>query len=200
MLQNLRIKNFKIFEDTGPIKLAPITLFFGANNSGKSSVGQFLLLLKQSAAHHDRNKVLCLGNDNSPVRFSSYQDLVFQHDIERAISFEHQWDIEKVLCVADLNTVTFYTSDNLSFGCQVAVQSDCDSLASNEIILDRLEYKMRYRNIDGEPEDLTAGMRREPDTGEYDLVSNKYQFVRGDTRQWLTPKARHYYGFSDETL
>ena len=48
MFKHLRIQNFKGWEDTGLIRMAPITLFFGANSSGKSSIGQFLMMLKQT--------------------------------------------------------------------------------------------------------------------------------------------------------
>lgn len=48
MLKELRIQNFKGWKDTGTIRLAPISLFFGANSSGKSSIGQFLIMLKQT--------------------------------------------------------------------------------------------------------------------------------------------------------
>ena len=54
MLEHLRIRNFKGWKDTGPIHMAPITLFFGANSSGKSSIGQFLLMLKQTIESADR--------------------------------------------------------------------------------------------------------------------------------------------------
>ncbi len=37
MLKQLRIQNFKGWKDTDTIRMAPITLFFGANSSGKSS-------------------------------------------------------------------------------------------------------------------------------------------------------------------
>jgi AAA15 family ATPase/GTPase len=36
----LRLKNFKCFADSGDIPLRPLTLLFGRNNSGKSSVLQ----------------------------------------------------------------------------------------------------------------------------------------------------------------
>jgi AAA15 family ATPase/GTPase len=48
MLKRLSIKNFKGWKDTGAIRMAPISLFFGANSSGKSSIGQFLMMLKQT--------------------------------------------------------------------------------------------------------------------------------------------------------
>ena len=44
MLTQLRIEDFKAWRDTGPIRLAPITAFFGANSSGKTSLLQFLLI------------------------------------------------------------------------------------------------------------------------------------------------------------
>ena len=54
MLRQLRIQNFKIWKDTGTIHMTPITLFFGANSSGKSSIGQFLMMLKQTVESPDR--------------------------------------------------------------------------------------------------------------------------------------------------
>lgn len=48
MLRELRIENFKSWRDTGNVRLAPITGFFGANSSGKSSLFQFLRMLERS--------------------------------------------------------------------------------------------------------------------------------------------------------
>ena len=39
MITALQIKNFKGWRDTKPLRLAPITVFFGTNSSGKSSIG-----------------------------------------------------------------------------------------------------------------------------------------------------------------
>ena len=47
MITQIKLKNFKIFEDEN-FELAPLTLFTGINGMGKSSVIQSLLLLKQS--------------------------------------------------------------------------------------------------------------------------------------------------------
>jgi predicted ATPase len=56
MLKSIRLKNFKLHEDTW-IEAAPITVFIGPNNSGKSSIFQALLALRQAAAR--ANKVFC---------------------------------------------------------------------------------------------------------------------------------------------
>lgn len=48
MFNTLHIKNFKSFFNTNDIKLAPITILAGQNSSGKSSIIQSILLLKQT--------------------------------------------------------------------------------------------------------------------------------------------------------
>lgn len=61
MLKKLRIRNFKGWKDTESIRMAPISLFFGANSSGKSSIGQFLMMLKQTVESPDRKAVFYPG-------------------------------------------------------------------------------------------------------------------------------------------
>lgn len=47
-LTGLGFQNFRIFKDYQYIDLSPVTIFTGANNTGKSSIFKGLLLLKQS--------------------------------------------------------------------------------------------------------------------------------------------------------
>ena len=92
MLKELRIQNFKIWKDTGSIRVAPITLFFGANSSGKSSIGQFLMILRQTVESPDRRAVLYPGGKNSAVQLGSYQEMVFHRDPNYKITFEYRWE------------------------------------------------------------------------------------------------------------
>ena len=48
MLNSVRITNFKAFGETQNIPLRPITLIYGPNSAGKSSIIQSILLIKQS--------------------------------------------------------------------------------------------------------------------------------------------------------
>ena len=65
MITELRAQNFKSWEDTGKLQLAPLTGLFGANSSGKTSILQVLLLLKQTVEHPspDWNEPLYFGDD-----------------------------------------------------------------------------------------------------------------------------------------
>ena len=88
MLTHLRIKNFKSWRDTGEIRLAPLTVFFGANSSGKSSINQFLMMLKQTVESSDRQTALHLGNRNTAVELGTFWDITHHHKVEEGIDFE----------------------------------------------------------------------------------------------------------------
>ena len=91
MLKTLRIQNFKGWKDTGEIKLSPITLFFGANSSGKSSIGQFLMMLKQTAESTDRKRTLHTGDEESVVNLGSFKNITYMHDSQNELIFEYSW-------------------------------------------------------------------------------------------------------------
>ena len=67
MLERLRIENFKAWRDTGALELAPLTILFGPNSSGKSSINHLLVMPKQTVRSSDRNSVFDLGDDDTPV-------------------------------------------------------------------------------------------------------------------------------------
>lgn len=85
MLKKLRIKNFKSWKDTGVIDVAPITMFFGGNSSGKTSLLQFLLMLKQTAeARNYSGQVL---NFDGIVNLGNFKDVVRDHENKNSIDF-----------------------------------------------------------------------------------------------------------------
>jgi len=49
MLTRMQIQNFKAWKDTEMVPLAPLTVIFGTNSSGKSSLGHLLLARNQKA-------------------------------------------------------------------------------------------------------------------------------------------------------
>ncbi len=75
MSTRLRLGNFKCHREVD-LRLAPITAFFGANSSGKTSLLQALLLLKQTAASADRASVLNLGSEHDRFQAGSFRGLL----------------------------------------------------------------------------------------------------------------------------
>ena len=80
MLTKLRIKNFKAWNDTGDVRIAPLTVLFGSNSAGKSSLGHLLLALKQTAASTDRRRALDTGDASSLVDLGTFVDCLHRHD------------------------------------------------------------------------------------------------------------------------
>ena len=95
MITELRIQNFKSWQDTDRLQLAPLTGLFGANNSGKTSILQVLLMLKQTVEHPspDWNEPLYFGDEESLVNLGSFDDIIHQRtndlDLEISVSWKH---------------------------------------------------------------------------------------------------------------
>lgn len=81
MIEAFRLTRFRGFEDTDWIALRPLTLFFGHNSSGKSSLLAGLLMLRQSVLNPDRSTPFVFTSDLG-VDLGSYEDLVFGHSYD----------------------------------------------------------------------------------------------------------------------
>ena len=115
MIKNLRIENFKGWKDTGTVRLAPLTVFFGANSSGKSSIGQFLMMLKQSMESSDRKAVFFTGNEDTAVDLGLPSDLVFNRDWNNGIKFSYDWILEKEIKLEDVLHEKRFVSKHIAF-------------------------------------------------------------------------------------
>lgn len=74
MLKSWRLKNFKSFGEEPDLKLAAINVLAGANSSGKSSIIQSILLLKQTLQYGSENRTIAL---NGPLlRLGSFENVL----------------------------------------------------------------------------------------------------------------------------
>lgn len=193
MLTQLRIQNFKGWRDTGSIRMAPITLFFGANSSGKSSLGQFLMLLKQTVESQDRKAVLFPGGRNSAVQLGSFQEMVFGRDISHQIEFEYQWDLPSGLQINDPLSGKQYSGDSIRFSASVGQ----DRSGQGTVLVNRFEYKLS----EGQKPVLSIGMERnEGKAVRYEVSAQGYDLKRNPGRVWHPPTTVRFYGFPDEVV
>jgi predicted ATPase len=90
MIQSLRLQNFKPFEDRS-LQFRALTLLSGLNSTGKSSVLQALLLLRQSYQQGLLpNTGLALNGDL--VCIGTAQDALFEGAKEDSIGFDIVWE------------------------------------------------------------------------------------------------------------
>src|SRR5271167_2766038 len=123
MLRELSIKNFKAWRETGKVRLAPITVFFGSNSAGKTSLLQFLLMLRQTAESPDRYRVLHPGDRNTPVELGTFRDLVFNHDLKNDIEFNMEWRLPENITVKDPLSSNVVNGNSINFSADIASDS-----------------------------------------------------------------------------
>ncbi len=124
MLNQLRIQNFKAWKDTGSIRLAPLTVLFGANSSGKSSLGQLLLALKQTAASADRSCALSTGNETSLVELGTFVECLHKHERNAQLEFTLDWSLPEALEVRNpLDAAQVYAGSALRLRSALAANS-----------------------------------------------------------------------------
>ena len=190
MFKHLRIQNFKGWEDTGPIRMAPITLFFGANSSGKSSIGQFLMMLKQTVESPDRKVVFYPGGKNSAVQLGSYKEMVFRRDPKKEISFEYQWSLHDSLTIKDPISDQSFKGDTLDFEAEVGLSD------SNLLEVRRTKYRILKRDY----QSLSVELKKKGDKREYTVSAEGYNLVRKRGRGWPLRDVGRFYGFPDEAV
>ncbi|MCD4823393.1 MAG: DUF3696 domain-containing protein [Phycisphaerae bacterium] len=193
MLRQLQIQNFKGWKDTGSINMAPITLFFGANSSGKSSIGQFLMMLKQTIESPDRKAVFFPGGINSAVQLGSYQEMVYQRNLENRIKFQYEWNFSPQLKFRDVLSGRNYTAGQIEFGATVGLEDT----ASRKICIEQLKYMLSRNN----EMLLSIGMERtEGKKHQYRVEAENYPLKRNPGHPWYREAPVRFYGFPDAVV
>lgn len=85
MLTELKLSNFRIFDDEVTIRFRPITVLIGRNSSGKSSIVKLLLMLQQSSGP---GKSQFLTAEGDRVRLGNFSGLKNSWTSKRTLKFE----------------------------------------------------------------------------------------------------------------
>ncbi len=91
MLKSIRFTNYKAF-GSGRLKIRPITILLGANSSGKSSLMQLFLLLKQTF-NHDERYASALKLNGPYVNLGEDDNLIKDKKPSNILKLEFQFDV-----------------------------------------------------------------------------------------------------------
>lgn len=192
MLNSLNIQNFKAWKNTGPVRLAPLTVIFGANSAGKSSLGHLLLALKQTAQSTDRRRTLHLGDANTLIDLGTFEDCVHGHDLSQPLSFGLNWRLPQALEVRDpLVPSDRRVGQQMSLGVRLAA----GKAGQPEVRL--IQYNLQD---DRDMPVLDAQLERDLISGKFALNSSLYRLVKSDGRKWPLDEPEKFYRISDLTL
>jgi predicted ATPase len=189
MITELSFTNFKSWKQVEKMRLAPITGLFGTNSSGKTSILQLLLLIKQTVESTDRLQVLDFGNEKSPANLGSFSELIFSHQSPGKLNWSIRWMLDQPLRVTkpeDKNKDLFAGND-IGFSVEIA------EIEKQRLIVNRIIYSFAGREF--------IMKRKSTGKDNYELEtmpSDGFKFVRAPGRVWDLPAPVKCYGFPNE--
>jgi predicted ATPase len=169
----------------GPIRLAPITVFFGANSSGKSSLLKLLLLFKQTVESQDRKRVLEFGDYSSYRTYAdigSYHDVVYGHNSKLPIEIGFAWNLASPLIVENPKTKTkaLFFTNSLDYSARFEDRNDSTYVKTFKYQFGSYEFGMEAND---------------PGFSKYKLLLGKYITKQSPGRPWPSPAPIKCYGF-----
>ena len=134
MFTHLNLTNFKIWRSTSMpeqprLDLAPITLLLGTNSSGKSSLIQSLLLIRQTVTSGDETLDLNLGNpdDGDTLTLGSFADVLRQGAGKEPMVIEFGWQQAEPPETGMFNAQYHAAPDGRAMLTRLTLQSDADT-------------------------------------------------------------------------
>ncbi len=189
MLTELHIKNFKAWKDTGPVRMAPLTVIFGANSAGKSSLGHLLLALKQTTLLSDRKRALHLGDKSSLIDLGTFADCLYGHDLKTTLEFSLSWQLASPLTVKN-------SLDRQSFsGKSIRLTSRIKAGKNEQPEVERIQYQLLNA---GNP--VLSVDHGKSLAGAVTLAADPLKLIKAAGRQWLLEPPDKFYRFSEVTL
>lgn len=187
MIRELQVQNFKAWVNSGVIRLAPLTIFCGNNSSGKSSISQFLLMLKQTVESYDRQRVIHFGDKESIIDLGSYKDIIYRGQQELPLDFSLTYDTGgiKIIDASIASRIGVFT--NVRFDASISQDQK-----NNKTILNSFAYTL----MNGERIQFKLTLEQ----GKYKLSAENYTPKRQPGRAWQLPYPEHFYGFPDEAI
>ncbi len=188
MLNRLELENFKSWRVLRQFRLASLTGLFGTNSSGKTSIIQALLMMKQTVESSDRKQVLNLGDDSDPVRLGTFREML--HQGRGPFEFELNWTMPDDLVIPDpaRPSATMFSGAEMEFCTRIATGGKPARMR-----VERLEYRF----ADG----IFALHRKDQQKNSYELDGSSAQgfgFRRIRGRPWDLPDPVKSYGFPDQ--
>ena len=134
MLTNLSLKNIKSFNEDSTLQIAPITLIYGPNSAGKSSLWKFFLTLKDSSSRTSSSSFLNLSSSD----FANIKTLSFDRSKKSTFTINFSKSNKKE------STVFAYHFKN-----PIPVYKDFEQLNEEQEILNKLSEHERDKLFEG---------------------------------------------------
>lgn len=190
MLAAVHFTNFKSWAKAN-MACGRITGVFGTNSSGKTSLIQFLLMMKQTKDATDR--AISLELNGALVQLGTIKDAIYQHDETRSIDFRLALNLENELALSDASgrkTSTIARGKALQVRAEIGVQQRAPVARSLAYQLEKMVFELAPRSSNQSQFDLKS---RKTDGPKGDFI-----FLRIKGRPWPLPGPIKTYAFPDQ--
>ena len=188
MIEALRFTNFKSWSQAN-LACGRITGLFGTNSSGKTSLLQFLLMLKQTKDATDRALSLDLNGDY--VKLGTMRDVIHGHDEASEVDWRIRFGLPQDLILRNPSGGVVSRSRRLTLRAKVDVQAMAPRSRSLSYKLGGTRFLLTGRTSDERSFDLRAESAREDE----DI---SFRFLRTQGRPWQLPPPIKSYAFPDQ--
>ncbi len=143
MLTELRLTNFKAFGETQRIPIKPLTLIFGANSSGKSSIIHSLLLANhaQASGNFDVHRPQLAGGT---VDLGGFRTYVHSHELANMVTQYFEAEINRELLSAKMVGATDEEKTEFLKFCHYGLALSWGSPAG---VLHQIEFSLNRRPV-----------------------------------------------------
>lgn len=195
MLKRLYFEKFKCWEKFDA-PLAPITGFFGPNSSGKTSVLQFILMLKQTKDTTDRGLSLAFGGPNSLANLGSFSDAIHNHDDSQKLAWKLSWNLLNRLDIADpfdKPSSSLFSGNDLKLEAKVGLRRGAPTSSYLGYKFGNTWFSISPREHGSKEFALEAKATEDATPAQKD-----FSFVRNRGRVWSLPGPIKSYAFPDQ--
>jgi predicted ATPase len=190
MLSALHFTNFKSWA-RADLVCGRITGLFGTNSSGKTSLLQFLLLIKQTKNATDRGISLELNGDL--IQLGTIKDTIHKHDEQQSITWSLSFRLSSDLTLSDPSkkkSPVIARGSELTLESEIAVQRSAPVARRLSYCLGETCFTLAPRSGDLAQFELKAS----PFTG----ARSDFSFSRTKGRAWQLPGPIKAYAFPDQ--
>lgn len=193
MLNAVELESFKAFGRRTKVPLAPITLIFGENSAGKSSILQSLSLLKQTREGREAGAILLPRAESGTVDLGSFQEMLFDHDFKRTLCIGMEMDLERVPTRL-VRRPAQHAGQRIAYEMAVCRPSPTEEIRLRYLTVsfgEKLDPIARF-----EPIALTEQQRRLAYRGAFAFERHRTRFrgsdLVGAKCTWVTRNAKHW--------
>ena len=190
MLQNLSFTNFKSWAKAD-LACERITGIFGTNSSGKTSLIQLLLLLKQTKDATDR--AISLELNGELVQLGTIVDVIHAHDqskkINIALTFESPNDISLV-DPSEKRTSSIAKGRKIRISTEIEIHQKAPVSRKLSYEIGSMSFQLSSKSVERNQFELKAISS--------DLGEGKFEFLRTKGRPWQLPGPVKSYAFPDQ--